>query len=347
MNYCVLVKVSKHEVAFWYQLENSPYTPLIINESNVVPLYFYVNDHDIFFGNVAREKFFSCTPNSYGNYFEIIKDPSKHFSISSIKKPVKQLLYYGIEQYLSHFINTVLYKSDSIESFRQNFPLRFFFESDVEDKEKTLIEKIFTEAGYDNVDRIDYAQSLFEVLSVKGIINTNNSFLLLKGIDNNLYIELYKNLTGIQIGVSKLDGQGADPRVKILAEMIIEDILAVNPYLSINTEDEIATLLPFSAELLANKTPILKGEALLTDSKLYYFEVKTSILNDRLMYVSNDNIIYQAINSLLEVNSISLKNTTIVLGSKEINTAYITNKLLKICPNVIGVEAAHFTDAMK
>lgn len=67
----------------------------------------------------------SNNPNAFGNYFEIVKDPSKHFNIYGNKKPVKQLLYYGIEQYLSYFINTVLYKSDSIESYRQQFPLFF------------------------------------------------------------------------------------------------------------------------------------------------------------------------------------------------------------------------------
>ena len=94
MNFCVLVKISKHKVTFWYQSEKSPYAPLIIKESNEIPLYFYVNCNDFIFGdNVARDKYNSSDPNAYGNYFEIIKDPSKHFTISGNKKPVKQLLY--------------------------------------------------------------------------------------------------------------------------------------------------------------------------------------------------------------------------------------------------------------
>ncbi|MBV5313641.1 MAG: Hsp70 family protein [Prolixibacteraceae bacterium] len=347
MNYCVLVKISKQKASFWYQSEGSSYAPLIINESNEVPLYFYVFGNVYIFGNSAREKYFSNDPNAFGNYFENIKDPSKHFIISGISKPFKQLLYYGIEQYLSHFINTILYKSDSIESFRNDFPLRFLFESDIEDKEKALIERIFTEAGYDNIARIDFNQALFEVLCVKGILTKNKSILMLNGIDDTLYLELYENLNGLRIGYSKLEGQGADPRVKILAELIVEDVLAINSYLSINKEAEIASLLSYSSELLANNTPIIKGNVTLTDGKVYNFEVKRRNIDDRLMFVPNESIINHEINAILDTNGIRVENVTIILGSSQINTSYLLRKLRSIYSDVIGVEIEHFNDSMK
>src|ERR1700740_2723936 len=98
MGFCVLVKVSKRLISFWYQTDDHPYAPLILKESNEAPLYFYVNGNDFLFGPAARERFQQHDPNSYGNYFEIIKDPGKHFVIYGNKKPVKQLFYYGVEQ---------------------------------------------------------------------------------------------------------------------------------------------------------------------------------------------------------------------------------------------------------
>lgn len=347
MNYCVLVKISKRAVSFWYQSETSPYAPLIIKESNEVPLYFYVNGNDFIFGNAARDRFYLNDPNAFGNYFEIIKDPSKHFSIYGNKKPVKQLFYYGIEQYLSHFINTVLYKSDSIESYRQYFPLRFLFDTDIEEKEKALVENLFVEAGYDNIERVDYNESLFEILYLKGLVNNDKSILLLNGIDNTLYLELYKNIAETISGFSKLEGQGADPRVKLLAEMIVEYITAQNSYLSLNKETEIATLLPFSAALLENITPIINGDAELTDGKSYWFRVNERSLNDRLLYYSNDNIIYAAIDDLLKANCITIENVLILLNSEEINTSYFLNRLLKKYSNVKGVDVVYSSDAMK
>lgn len=347
MNFCVLVKISRRTVSFWYQSDGSPYAPLLIKESNEVPLYFYVNGNDFTFGNSARDRFYSNDPNAYGNYFEIVKDPSKHFTIYGNKKPVKQLFYYGIEQYLSHFINTVLYKSESIESYRQHFPLRFIFETDLEEKEKSLIFNLFTEAGYDNVESIDYNNSLFDILIQKGILNKNKSILLLNGIDNTLYLELYKNLPSEPVGFSKLEGQGADPRVKILADMIVEYISAQNPYLKVNKELEVANILPFSASLLENITPIIKGDIEFIDGNKYWFRVNARTLEDRLLFTSNDALIYTAIDDLLKSNGANVDNTIVLLGSEEINTPYFLNRLLKKYPNVKGVEITCFNDTMK
>lgn len=347
MNYCVLVEISKHKASFWYQTEGSTYSPLSIKESNEVPLYFYVYGNDYIFGSIAKDRFYSHDPNSFGDYFEIVTDPTKHFSIYGIQKPVKQLLYYGIEQYLSHFINTVLYKSESIESYRQNFPIRFIFDNDVEDKEKALIESLFKEAGYDNVETVIYQEALMEVLNNGGLITTTNSVLLLTGIDNNLYLELYKSLTEPITGFSKLIGLGADPRVKILAEEILEDIVALHPYLAINKEVELAEILPYAAGLLDENLAIIKGNAILTNGKSYSFEVKKRKLNDRLSYITKDGILFQGINSLLETNGVSIKDTVILLVGRELNTSFFENKLLSTYPRVIGVETNHCVDTMK
>ena len=126
MDFCVLIKISKQKVSFWYQSGSSPFESLSIKDSNEFPLYFFVDGSDFIFGEyLAIDRFNSNDPNAFGNYFEIIKDPSNHFTIAGNKKPVKQLLYHGIEKVLNFFINQVLYKNDSLESYRQNFPIRF------------------------------------------------------------------------------------------------------------------------------------------------------------------------------------------------------------------------------
>jgi hypothetical protein len=347
MKFCVLAKISKRSVSFWYQSDSNAYAPLIIKESNEIPLYFYVHGNDFIFGSAARDRFYRNDPNAYGNYFEIIKDPSKHFSIYGNKKPVKQLFYYGIEQYLSHFLNTVLYKVDSIESYRQQFPLRFFFETDIEDNEKSLIESLFQEAGYFNLDRIRYSRVLFNVLAQKQILPKDKAILLMSGIDNVLYLKLYKNVKAETIGTCKLEGQGADPRVKILADMIVEYIVVQNSYLSINKDSEIAFLLPFCAGLLQNISPIIIGEAEISDGNKYWFNVKEKSLNDRLQYYSNDGMIFSAIDDLLKASSLSADEVVILLGSEEINTNYFSAKLLKKYHYIEELHAIDTKDAMQ
>lgn len=347
MNFCVLLKVSKRSVTFWYQSERSPFAPLIIKDSNIVPLYFYVNGNDFTFGNAARDRFYLNDPNAYGNYFEIVKDPSKHFTIYGIKKPVKQLFYSGVEQYLSHFINAVLYKGDSIESYRQNFPLRFMFESDLEEREKALIENLFLEAGYFNIDRVDFNKSLFEVLSINGFINESKSLLLLNGIDNNLYLELYKDLNSELLSSAKLIGQGADPRVKILGELILEYISAQNSFLIIDKDIELSYILPFCAGLLEHISPIIKGEIELSNGTNFWFRVNERSLNDRLIYYINDTIIFSAIDEMSKINNININNLMILLASDEINTEFFLSRLLKKYNNVKRIEISIINETMK
>ena len=72
MDFCVLVKISKRTISFWYQAEENLYAPLIINDTNIIPLCFYVNGNDFVFGNSAKSLFYSNDPNAFGNYFDII-----------------------------------------------------------------------------------------------------------------------------------------------------------------------------------------------------------------------------------------------------------------------------------
>jgi hypothetical protein len=346
-NFCVLVKIARRMVSFWYQTEGKDYTALVIKDANEIPLFFYVNGNDFLFGETARDRFFSNDPNAFGNYFEIVKDPSLHFTISGNKKPVKQLFYYGIEKYLSHFINTVLYKSDSIETYRNQFPLRFIFEPDIEGKEKALVESLFTDAGYINVQRLEYNESLFEVLQQKGVITGKDSVIKLTGIDNNLYVQVYENLSaGLTIYI-KIEGHGSDPRVSILAHMILEYIILQNSFLTINKDAEIAFILPYASGLLQHISPVIKGEATLSDGRAYWFRVNERNLNERLLFLSGDSVIFGAIDDLVRTYGLDVRSTTILLEGEEINTEYFSNRLLKKYPNVKGIGIADDLDAMK
>lgn len=346
MKFCVLVKISRRSVSFWYQSDRNSYAPLCMRESNEVPLYFYVSGNDFMFGSTAREFFNRNAPDAYGNYFELIRNPAAHFSIYGHKKPVKQLIYHGIEQYLSHFLNTVLYKTDSIESYRKDFPLRFLFDNDIEEHEQSLIEYLFQEAGYFNLDRVDFNKALFEVLTRGGVLPAGKGVLLLSGIDDVLYLNLYQKATGSPVGTFKLQDQGADPRVKLLAGMIVDYIIVNNSYLSIDKDREIAGILPFCAALLGQGTAMIKGEVMLSDGNNYWFKVNERNLNESLQYYSNDGMIYTAIDDLLKSGSMQVQDVVILLGTEEISTNYFSEKLLKRYHHVSTIRTADTRVAM-
>lgn len=347
MMYRMLVKVSRRLVSFWYQTNSQGYAPLSMKDGNEVLLYFYVNGNDFIFGNAARDLYNQHHPNAYGNYFEIIKDPAKHFTIYGNKKPVKQLFYYGVEQCLSFFINTVLYKSDAIESYRQHFSLHFLYDVDIEEKEKALVESLFNDAGYISTGRVNYDAALFEVLARHRVISSGKHVLLLNGLNGTLYFKLFDNYLRQPVNMFSMEGQGADPRVKLLAEMIIEYIIAQQSFLSIDTELEVNGILPFCTDKVNHLTPVIQGEVELTDGNKYWFRVSERSLNERLQYYSNDQAVYTNIDDLLEENKLNVDNTVILLVGEEISTSYFQHKLLKRYPHVKIVESVWLKDTME
>ena len=340
MNYSIIVKISKYEISFWQQNGNSHCEPLAMKEGNVIPLYFYINGSDFIMGKIARERSNANDPNAYGDYFSLITDPSKYFTIHGDSKPVKQLIYYGIENYLSHFIKTVLYKNDSIEGYRQNFCLRFWFDSDLEEKEKRLIETIFNEAGYDNAVRIDYYQSLFESISSRKTIINGSPLILLTSIDNCLYVNYFNFPQTDIISFRKLEGQGSDPRVKILASLILEDIKETLVQLRFDKDEELAYIIPSVVEFLKKSSNTIEGEVLFTSGKKYDFKVYSRDIESRLTYDQGFSKINSVISEVITENNINTKELNIFIIGDQINTSYLIAKIANKFSDskILGIE---------
>ena len=337
MNYCVLVHISKSTISFWYQQEGASFEPLSLSEGNALPMYFYANENDFILGANARERFLNGDQiNAFGNYFDIITNPSSFFNVYGNKKHVKFLLYYAVEQYLSHFINSVLYKNESIEGYRNNFPLRFIFSQDIAPKEKLLVESIFKESGYDNISSISYSKNLFEHLFNNGVVKRNMPTILLTGIDGNLYIELFSTSYENPTGSIVLEDEGADPRIKIMAKMIYDDAMA-STRMSLQEKTEIAHLIPYALDFLAQDSALPKGYVLLSDGTKEWVKIKRKDLDDRLLYYEGDKKINKSIEKLVSTNNVQLTAVQIVLNGDSLNTSFFLDRLKKKFNHVEGV----------
>lgn len=347
MNFSVLVKISRNDLSFWQQNDTSPYEPLAMKEGNVIPLFFYINGSDFIMGNIARDRSNSNDPNAYCDYFSLITDPSKYFTIHGDSKPAKQLIYYGIENYLSHFIKTVLYKNDSIEAYRQNFCLRFWFDSDIEEKERKLIETIFKEAGYDNAIRIDYYPSLFKSFSSKNLLSNGSPLILLNSVANCLYINYFNFPQPGLISFKKLEGQGSDPRVKILATLILEDIKKSSK-IRFEKDEELAYIIPSIVRFLKNPGFIIEDEVTFTSGKKFYFKVRLNDIESRLTYDQGFSKIDSVIKEIVEENKINAKLLHIFIIGDQINTPYLIGKLINKYSDskVLGIENSFIDSAL-
>lgn len=338
MKYCVLVKISKQQLGFWYQLEGGVQNPLSINGPNTIPLCFYVNGNEFKIGDFAKERFLVNDRHAYNNYFELVKDPVKHFTLHGDSKPVKQLLYYGVENYLSHFIKTILYKNESIEAFRTNFCLRFWFDDDIENQEKVLVENLFKEAGYENVAEVDV--DLFLNKELNSEIQSTKSRLCLSAISNDLYVKLFKAPAYNLLGQIKLEQLGSDPRAKILAKLILEDIKKAYSHIHIEEEKEIAYIINHCVQLLSSLSPVMRNDIELSTGARTDYRIRLAQLEERLMYNRGieDKVIPQ-LENILSANGIEGSFVDIILNGDELNTNFFKDKLTKKFPNVYGVSS--------
>ena len=340
MNYSVLVKINRNEVSFWQQNDTSRYEPLAMKEGNIIPLFFYINGSDFSMGSVARDRSNKNDPHAYCDYFNLITDPSQYFTIHGDAKPVKQLLYYGIENYLSHFIKTVLYKNDSIEAYRQNFCLRFWFDSDIEEKERKLIENIFKDAGYENAIRIDFYPALFKSFSSKELLYHDSPLIILSSIENCLYVKYFHFSSPDIVSFKKLEGQGSDPRVKILASLILEDIKESLVQLRFDKDVELAYIIPSVAKFLKKESNIIEDEITFSTGKKYDFKVYARDIVSRLTYDQGFSKIDSLLSEIIAENNIDSHRLHIYLFGDQINTQYLTGKLINkyVDSKIRGIE---------
>jgi hypothetical protein len=338
MKSCVLVKISKQFLSFWYQIEGGDFTALSIKEGNVVPLCFYVNCNDFKVGSFAKERCLVNDPNSYKDYFETIKNYANIFVLHGDSKPVKQLLYYGIENYLSHFIKTILYKNESIEAYRKDFCLRFWFDEDIENHERILVINLFKEAGYENVDSINIDYHINEQINL--ISDKKKTRILLTAISNDLFIKLF-SVNQICIDHHKLENLGSDPRAKIIAKLILEDIKEAYPYFQINEDVEIGYIINHCSHLLSYLTPLMRNEIILSTGIKTDYKIRLCHVEERLMYYRDiEDKIIPKINTIISTNGLSNSSIDIILCGDELNTSYFKEKLNKKFPVVLGVPSS-------
>jgi hypothetical protein len=310
-------------------------------------LYFYAKDNDFILGSAARERFLNGDQvNAFGNYFEIVTNPASYFTVYGNKKHVKFLLYYAVEQYLSHFLNTVLYKNESIEGYRNNFPLRFTFSNDVALKERLLVESIFKESGYDNIESLSYTQFLFTFLANENYINPQIPVILLSGIDGNLFIELFSKSFINPISNVIIEEQGSDPRIKYMAKMIYDDAMAT-ARLNLNLKSELTHLLPYAKEFLLQDSAIPKGDITLSDGTNCWVKIRRKDLDQLLIYDEGISKIFKAIEKILIENAFQSGTVQIILNGDSVNTHYFIEKIKEKFGNVIGTPSKTQNEVMK
>lgn len=324
MDYCILFKLSKKNLQVSHQVKDKPFSVWKDGDSETIPLAFIVSDSDFRIGHYAYKEAVNGTPNAYKDFFSIIKEQNKFFHYLGEARPIKKLIYYGLEKIIEQISNDIFF-TPSID--RPNFPILFWFADDILPNESKLIIDIFKESGYLNIKEVDFNSSLINQLISSLNIDKNYNKLILTGLDSDLYIGLIKPTSTNVDAKDKIEKLGSDPRVQIVAETIYDCILGRNPYLIINKSTEVTKLFTESKRVIAENSPLYLGRVLLSNLQSYDYEIQLSFVDARLRNTSFEQSLFSKLESCLERNGLQKNGSNIAffLNGDDFNTPYFVN----------------------
>ncbi len=323
MEYCVLVKISKTTIEFRYQIDRGEVEVLTLSDKEQkIPLAFYLNGDEFIMGRYAMERVKMNDSNAFFSYFDLVREPGKTFMFAGAQRPIKQLLYLGVERYLSEFLRNMLVLQDSsIDSNRANIPLRMCFDRDISAPEKDAVLRMFKETGYHNVSVVETDTILFDTFS-----SNNKSKLVLTGLDGDLYMNFFRAKTDKCEMSKKLEGIGSDPRYRICADLLFNEITASNPYIFIDKESNYEIFLKEACSIFDSTLPIVMGSVRLLSGESCDYSINRVVLNDRLKQMSASLTVLSETEYLLQTLNVSSNDVDIILDGG-VNTDFFVEKL--------------------
>ena len=297
MNVDISIYISRNSLSFYFSQNKGEYKVYEFENDPLIPLYFYCEESDFKIGNSAKLKFQRSFKKTYFDYFKLIKDTDSSFKFYSKEKKYKDLLLLGIEYLINHFLKEILMSSDNIADIRQKINLNLVFASDIMQNEINFVGDLFKAASYKNLKLIYFNYLLINYLDKyrkigaykenQGKIGAYKGYLLIDGLDNNLYIDFYNELSSKTPKFNKIGEDLANnPKNKIIAKMLF-DLAVLKSGSLVKEKNELIRLLPL-AQKYSNTT---KSEPLITvelsDGSVEKVRLKMKKVKEVLSYEAN------------------------------------------------------------
>ena len=161
-----------------------------------IPLYFYSDETSFKVGNVSKQKYYSKLSNTYGNFFELLKDLDGSFNYFGEKEPYKNLIIKAIEEVLIEFYKGILFSNIKLEEIREKTNINLVFHNEINENECDFISNLFEESEFRNVCAFTYNYLVLNALNkfnprfgtgYRGYICADKS-------GNNLNLSFFENL---------------------------------------------------------------------------------------------------------------------------------------------------------
>jgi|GEM_PF-2404205 hypothetical protein len=300
MNYIVVISLSRRKVRFHYQIENGSVQEYLFDDKSVVlPLAFYLNGDRLLMGQYAVDRAAEHDENAFADYFGLMADADVSFAWDNSRLPAAHLLRVGLEHYFSLFLEKCISSPDSsIDANRTAFPLYLDFANDVSKAEADMVCDMFECSGYSNVAAIGlYNVCLFNTLS-----NNDRGKLLVFGSGNEMTVSYVPSKSSPAAWSHTVTGVGQDPRYRVCADFIYEQICMNNPGLAINRSSNNEVLMKEARKVLDSGMPIVQGTVRLDLGADFEYQIFMTQLKNRLVQCDDARVTLSEVENLVYNN---------------------------------------------
>jgi len=297
MNYNIIIYISRNNLSFYFSQNKSSYKIYEFENESLIPLCFYSEGSQFDIGHSAKLKIQGNYPKTYDDYFNLIKDTGSSFEFFNKEKKYKDLLVVGIEYLMNRFLEEIEITSDRVADIREKINLSLVFASDIKQHEINFVGELFKGAGYKNLKLIYYNYLLLNYLDKfrrigaykddQGKIGAFKGYLLIDGLDNNLYIDFYNELSSKTPKFKKTGEDLAnDPKDKIIAKILF-DLAVIKSGSKVKEKSELIRLLPLAKKYSSSSKsePLITVE--LSDGSVEKVRLKMKKVKEILSYESN------------------------------------------------------------
>jgi hypothetical protein len=362
MNCEIIVNISRFNLKIFYSQNKNSYKSFKYEKSESIPFYVFSDDNDFEVGDSAKIKFKNHFPNSYSNYFDLIKDTKSTFPfLDGEEKKISYLLIYSIEIIIKELFKTLLI-SDNLSKIRDSIKLNLVFSSDISDVEINFLLNTFKDFGYNNCKCLNSSYLILNYLNIKrkiGAFKDNNSskmgsfkgYVVVDAIDNNLHIDFFDSLNK---KFPKLHEEGIDlasnPKVKILAK---EMFTQTADYTGSQTTEEVEVphLIPLAQKWATSSKSEFRVKVTLTDGQQKNVKIKMSAIDEKISWLSEFTKDFDLVKSLVQKsklenmdlafiikNSVDSQGFIDKLKSTYNNIYHSNNQFIDICDLFISNE---------
>ena len=338
MSFCWIVKITRKSIRIHYRIGNGDVEVLTNEGSAEIPLAFCLNGGELLMNRFASEQARLGSGYAFCDYFELIKNPYLNFRFAGEVKPIKQLLYYGLDAQFSNFLREKVFDSNTIESQRGTLPLRFLFADDISNEERQFVIDLFRVQEYKNVAEIQITEQLFSAL----MPGYTGSILTLSGIDGDLYADYYADAHSRPAHSKRMSGLGKDLRLSVCTDLMLEYINEryYNPFPS--KEDVEDLLLKEAIQKYSNDGgPMLWGSIIGPDGETYEYELKRKDIEHKLNSLQGSNSIVTEVLYFLKGIGADTQNMAVVLLD-DVNSDYFKSMLQPTFKSLVAPSEYYF-----